>query len=116
MVTRLIILLLLVPLTTQAKTLLDPTRPPGYHAPIIEQDSPLVSPQSIVEWRLDTTLISPYQKIAMINGKRVKIGDKINGAKVIKIDHQSVTLLFKGKNKILKINDSFIHQIRSSSP
>lgn len=95
--------------------LVDPTRPIGYSAPknqvqIQQQASPAEQ-----EWTLNTTLVSPYQKIAMINGKRLKVGDDINGAKVIMIDHQKVDLRREGKLFTIKLHNSFISKINPGS-
>lgn len=96
----------------QAQILIDPTRPPGYQAPVSTPSPQSHTVEKAIKWRLDTTLVSPYQSVAMINGKRVTIGDDVDGATVMQIDHQSVVLSLKGKTMVLKVNDPFMSQLR----
>jgi hypothetical protein len=93
-----------------AETLVDPTKPVGYSAPIT-QTQVEQAPATEQGWVLNTTLVSPYQKIAMINGKRLKVGDDINGAVVVTIDHQEVDLRHDGKLFTIKLHNSFISKI-----
>lgn len=99
-----------------AEKLVDPTRPDGYSAPItenkIQQQGDTTAEN---EWILNTTLVSPYQRIAMINGKRLQVGDDINGAEVFNIDHQKVDLLRDGKIFTIKLSNSFISKINSGA-
>jgi hypothetical protein len=97
-----------------AEKLVDPTRPIGYSASIA-QAQVQQAPSADQQWTLNTTLISPYQKIAMINGKRLKVGDDINGAKVIMIDHQKVDLRREGRLFTIKLHNSFISKINPGS-
>ncbi|MFW5450160.1 MAG: hypothetical protein ACKE9I_01065 [Methylophagaceae bacterium] len=91
--------------------LIDPTMPANlnvktpYIAPIVKTDS---SPK----WSLESTLISPYQMIAIINGKHLTIGDEINGATLVKIDHQQVELLAQNELIVLSLERSFISQLQ----
>jgi len=89
--------------------LVDPTRPPGAAV----QKHSLFSIKNRSPWRLSSTLIARERKIATINGKIVRQGERINGATVIDIQAWNVTLrknkkTFKvylfSKNKIRKKN------------
>ena len=57
----------------------DPTRPPGKRA----QSS--AGKQKSSHWRLASTLISPERRSAIINGRRVSVGDRVSGARVMEI-------------------------------
>lgn len=94
----------------------DPTMPAHYkssQSKTIGESKQLTS--TPFEWRLNTTIISPYQKIAVINGKQFKVGDKINGATIERILHQHVILNYQGKKIDLSLQSSFISQINASS-
>lgn len=47
-------------------------------------------------FKVDTILVSPERRIAIINGSGVKVGDWIHGARVVRIDPESVTLEMRG--------------------
>ncbi len=65
----------------------DPTRPPGLRAPA-GGGAPAARPR----WQLNATLISPERRSAMINGRTVVVGDRINGARVLAIQPAMVRL------------------------
>jgi len=92
----------------------DPTMPANY-----KNNSSLNSSQELTaaipyEWVLNSTLISPYQKIAIINGKQLKVGEEINQAIIKYITHQQVTLSYQEKIITLSLQKSFISQIKDS--
>lgn len=97
-----------------ADVLVDPTRPAGYHSPVVQEmdTNEAVQTSAVKEWVLNTTLVSPYQRLAMINGKRVEIGEEINGAELVSIDHQKVQLRYQGKLMTVKLYNSFISNIK----
>ena len=104
-------ILSLLPLISLAAPLVDPTRPASYHAQSpVQQQVP--APTTHREWTLNTTIISSYQKLAMINGKRLAIGDDINEATLLDIDHQKVKLRYEGKVITLTLYNSFISEIK----
>lgn len=43
-------------------------------------------------YAVDTIVVSPERRIAVINGQSVKVGDRVDGAKVMRIDPDAVTL------------------------
>ena len=53
----------------------------------------------------------------MINGKRLEVGDSINQAAVIAIDHQKVDLQHErdGSTFTIKLHNSFISKINPGS-
>ncbi|PWY55357.1 hypothetical protein DGG96_12045 [Legionella qingyii] len=72
----------------------DPTKP------II---SPLVHESSADEddFNLQSILIGPMRRLAMINGQIVGTGSNIQGARVLAIDKNHVVLFYAGHRKIL---------------
>lgn len=108
----LILLACLTPYSVIAEQLIDPTRPVGYSAPVNQNQVKQLGPaKAIPQWTLNTTLVSQYQRIAMINGKRLQVGDVINEAEVVKIDHQKVDLLREGKVFTINLYNSFISKV-----
>ena len=93
--------LLLTPL--QLLALDDPTRPPGAGlltaAGSAEVDS---------GWNLTSTLVSEGRRLATINGRTVRQGQKIGSAQVIKIDPAGVTLLQDGERKRIALLPSAV--------
>ena len=77
-------LLLVVSLETMAAAFPDPTRPATFtpSAPA----SPAGRP------RLESVLIAPDRRIAVISGQRVQVGDRIYGAEVVSITEGAVVL------------------------
>ena len=114
---NLLLLLLSSSSFAAGQDLIDPTMPPYYQQSEMVQESVTQTVQSpaVRKWTLNTTIVSPYQRIAMINGKRVELGDMVNGAEVIMIDHQKVTLLFDGDAISVKLHNSFISNIKPDS-
>lgn len=49
-------------------------------------------------------LQSGDHKLATINGKKVKEGELVSGARVMRIHHSSVVILVDGQERILKLN------------
>jgi len=94
--------------------LVDPTMPADYRAKHSVSADVIVpdNPESPV-WVLNTTLIDPYRKIAIINGQQLLIGDEINGAEVVKISHQSVKLRYQDELITIDLHSSFISKIKS---
>ena len=108
-----VLILSLLPLISLAEPLVDPTRPASYSAQDFVQQK--VTSPSHREWTLNTTIISSYQKLAMINGKRLAIGDDINDAILLDIDHQKVKIRYKGKVITLTLHNSFISEVKPLS-
>lgn len=79
----------------------DPTRPSGYTA---------AATQQILQ--LDSVLISPSRKVAVINGTAVSVGEKVAGATVLAIGEQQVKLSRDGKHIVLKPRITTIRQVQ----
>jgi hypothetical protein len=109
--TPFVFILCLLPLTAYADTLVDPTRPASYRAQNTVQQQ-YATPQTQREWILNTTIISPTQRLAIINGKRLSLGDDINGATLLEIGHQKVKLRYEGKVVTLALHNSFISKVK----
>ncbi|HET8552983.1 MAG TPA: MSHA biogenesis protein MshK [Gammaproteobacteria bacterium] len=67
-----------------AGTLHDPTRPDFATAATPAHAAPA--------WQLNSTLISAHRRLAVINGKSVGVGDRIDGATVVAITPGAVRL------------------------
>ncbi len=77
----------------------DPTRPPvGYAA-----ESPEVPAAESGGLRLQSVLISPSHKAAIINGVVVKEGDKFGDAVLVKVAESEVVLRSAGASQVLKL-------------
>ena len=94
--------------------LVDPTMPAGFKA-TTSTIAPIKKTNSSPQWSLDSTIISPYQRIAVINGKHLTIGEEINEATLVNIEHQQVELLQQDKLIVLSVKKSFISQLKSTT-
>ncbi|TCS39083.1 MSHA biogenesis protein MshK [Paucimonas lemoignei] len=76
----------------------DPTRPPvSLHAGAAAEASGSGAPV------LQSVLISPKRKVAVISGETVQVGDRIGDARVTKISEGEVVLSRDGKPQSLKL-------------
>ncbi len=109
-----ILSLFLVSVSVVAAPLVDPTMPADYKAKHSITADVIIpdSPESPI-WVLNSTLIDPYRKIAIINGQQLVIGDEINEAEVIEISHQSVKLRYQNELITINLHRSFISEIKS---
>lgn len=62
----------------------DPTRPASF--------TPAASAAPAGRPRLESVLIAPDRRIAVISGQRVQVGDRIYGAEVVSITESAVVL------------------------
>ena len=85
---RLVMALALSPALSLAQGLTDPMQPPQFVAPSSGSSSSEPSSGPV----LQSTLLSEGRRIAMIDGKPMKVGDIIGDARIIAIDPASVTL------------------------
>ena len=69
----------------QGQALRDPTRPPGASA----RSAGKVEPSG---WNLQSILISPERRYAIINGEVVAIGGTVSGAELVAVAPERVTL------------------------
>ncbi|MFO8025160.1 general secretion pathway protein GspB [Thiohalophilus sp.] len=75
----------------------DPTRPPGYRLYVPGGKSTAPS------WHVDTIKIGERQRIAVINGKRVREGDSVHGARVLAIQPGYVQLRYKQEEFVIRL-------------
>jgi len=80
--------------------LADPTRPPNVAPGGVRDGSvpPAVAPQ-----RLESILISPSRKLAVIDGRTVTVGSKVDEATVVQIAETRVTLRQGAELKTLEL-------------
>lgn len=90
-----------------AEELEDPTRPGAAAA------QPVATPPTEPQWTLSSTLISDQRRVAVINGQRVRAGETVDGAQVIRIEGGSVTIAVDGDQRTLRLGPGI--QVRSSS-
>jgi MSHA biogenesis protein MshK len=82
-----------------AQAVQDPMRPPAFTAPIGGDSAGTPAPGLV----LQSTLLSHGRRIAMIDGKPMKVGDKIGGARIVAIDPSSVTLREGETTRVLEL-------------
>lgn len=83
-----------------AQALPDPTRPPASLAPAAE---PGADAQSSLAPTLQSVIVAPNRKIAVINGQAVKLGEKYGDARVVKIAETEVVLKSGSELQTLKL-------------
>lgn len=66
----------------------DPTRPYSPRQPVVGAPSGFV---------VTAVFVSPRRNVAIVNGKRVSVGDRINGAAVVAIHDDRVLLDVNGR-------------------
>ena len=81
-----------------ASVLDDPTRPPGYRLVL-----PYGKQSRAPNWYVNAIRISPNQRMAIINGRRVTVGDKVDGAVVVEILPTKVRLRHNKKDVSIKL-------------
>ena len=83
-----------------AQELQDPTKP-AWHL----QDNQLQasSPENIMSHRLTMIISGPQDNIAVINGSRVKAGDQVGGARVLKVNTLDVELDRDGSSFVVEL-------------
>ena len=81
----------------QAQVLTDPTRPPsaGAGASGAQQEAPATQLQSV--------LLSPRRKLAVINGETVALGGMLGEAQVVRITETEVVLKKGNETEVLKM-------------
>jgi len=92
--------------SAEANVLDDPTRPPGY--PRYQTSGKIKQGPS---WRVNAIYIGANEKKAMINGKILRTGETINGAKVTQILPSEVQLRKNRKSIVLQLNSSPVKKI-----
>lgn len=65
--------------------------------------SAVVKKTVVSRFRLDSIIIAPNRRQAIINGKSLTLGDTIGGAKLIDVQATQVTLLIAGKPQVITL-------------
>lgn len=99
------LLLLGTALAGNVHALTDPTRPtdPGNYFGNAEN-------RSDRSWFLQSILSSPQRRIAVINGTRVREGDRIGSARVVRIRDSHVLLQSRGRTLTLHLFPELIKE------
>lgn len=58
---------------------------------------------SMENYELNSVLIRGKDRIAVVNGQRVRIGEQVGAAKVTAINHEGVVLEIDGKPRVLEL-------------
>jgi MSHA biogenesis protein MshK len=83
----------------------DPTRPYDYAATVEVQQG-----TAAADWRLTGIRIRGEDRTAIINGRVVRAGDDLDGAKVVEIGHGQVVLDQDRKRVVLRLLLSTVKQ------
>jgi hypothetical protein len=73
----------------------DPTRPSGY--------APAVAAKSGDVLKLESVLIARNRRVAVINGKTCRVGDSVNGARLVAIHADGAELVRDGSRVVLPL-------------
>jgi hypothetical protein len=71
----------------------DPTRPTSLSEPEPEQARVVQGPR----WRLQSTLVADQRRLAVINGRTVVQGARVDGARLLEVRQDGVTLEADGE-------------------
>jgi len=77
--------------------------PAPVQAPAVAVATPSVEPAPT--FKLQSIIFDPRRPSAMVNGKLLFIGDRINGLHVVSIRKDSVTLVGGGQTNVLELQD-----------
>lgn len=84
----------------QAQALRDPTRPPGAAGVRISPGEPVAPTGGL---RLQSILISPERRAAIISGQVVRLGEAVQGHRLVAIGEGEVVLRMGGKSRTLRL-------------
>jgi MSHA biogenesis protein MshK len=91
----------------QSERLADPTRPPSAPAPARTDDAaPTAGPQ------LQSVLISPSRRVAVISGQTVVLGGKYGDATVSEITESAVHLRYANRRQTLQLVPGIVKRDR----
>lgn len=77
----------------------DPTRPTA----LAEPDAPGSAAAQGPRWRLQSTLVADTRRVAVINGRMVAQGERVDGARLVEIRPDGVTLEHEGQRITLRL-------------
>jgi hypothetical protein len=69
------------------------------------------TPVTRTRFSVDTIVVSPQRRVAVINGRSVGVGDKVNGARVLDIEPNRVTLDVDGRKLTIELTISNIKTV-----
>ncbi len=92
--------------------LVDPTRPPT--AVGGAQPAPEAAPE--VEWMLALVKFSPTHRSAVLNGRVIREGDRVAGARVLRILRDAVILEYRGRQLRVGLQHPPGEALRTPSP
>lgn len=84
--------------SASAQVLADPTRPPNLTR--LSADGEIAPPSGPV---LQSIVLSPLRRLALINGKLASIGDRVGAATLVAIEIDSVRLREGAGTRVLKL-------------
>lgn len=89
--------------------LVDPTAPFS-----MGSSQPAVNLFSLLStYKINSILIRPNMKVAIINSRQVREGDIIGNAEVVSIDKNSVTLMVAGEQQVLELYGRSIRSLNT---
>ena len=90
-----------------ANALADPTRPsyPGFTSSQ-HTTGPVTS-----NWSLNSTLVSPHRRVAVINGIHVSEGESVGNATVLRIRNLDVVIQVSGKHITLPLLPDIVKKL-----
>ncbi len=100
-----VLALLALARTSSAIEFADPTRPT-----YLNSDGEAQQESVRNKYRLNSILVGEHRKLAIINGQRVREGDRVGDARVSRINQSSVTLLIQGATVTIALS---AHDIKS---
>ncbi len=77
----------------------DPTRPTS----LAEPEDSAAKAAHRPRWRLQSTLVADNRKVAVINGRTVSLGERIEGATLLEVRSDGVTLQQDGMRLNLRL-------------
>jgi MSHA biogenesis protein MshK len=109
----LIAAMFLCPLAVSAQRItVDPTRPPAG----FDSGGADLEREAGGGIRLQTVMISPTQRAAIINGVMVRLGEKYGDAVLVKVAENEVVLKGAGAQQVLKIHPEVEMRARGTRP
>lgn len=87
-----------------AGTLHDPLRPPAVFS------NPVAATRSAPSWQLASTLVAGDQRSAVINGRVLGLGDRVDGAEVVDIQPGAVRLRRSDREFLVELERRGIKQ------
>ena len=88
----------------------DPFMPPGWN----ESSAPAETVNESA-WTLQSTLTSNGRRVAIINGRAVRVGDRVGGARVLKVQRGSARLDYNGHRFTIRRPGTQVRTSRESA-